>query len=1111
MVKKLLSLLSLCLFMAGAAFGQSGSLTGKVTDKSSGEALPGVNIFIPGLQRGAATDAQGKYTIDDIDYGTYTVRATYVGYKTYKKKITINQQTTTLNIQITSQTEKLNDVVVTAYGLTRQERSLTSSVQEVKGDQLAEAGNSDLVSSLAGKVAGVQIIGSPGSAIGGTSKIRIRGESGLSQSSPLIVVDGTPISNQSFSSQGRDLGNLAQDLNLDDIESVSVLKGAAAAAMYGNRAAGGVIVIKTKGGSVGERPFEVKYSNTTSVSQVSTLPNYQNKYAGGGTSSFIPYTPDGQLLDLQNGQYYIDKTGQPYNGQVDNALDYATDESWGPEMKGQMFRPWWSWYHADFTGDGKDDYGTSIPLEPHPNNVKNFYDNGVQETNSISISGGASNSSYRVTVKDANQQGVIPNSKLDKWYLDFNGSLAHSDKLTSKLSFNYVNTQSQGRPAQGYSPLPGNPTQSFNQWFHRNLDMSKLRQYQLPDGTYDTWNIISPSNPNPLYWNNPYFDVYQNVPHEDRDRFYGTYSLTYELTPNLQVAGKIHGDVYKFKTDDRVASGGLNQDWYATTNRDRREMNYEGSIQYQRDFNDWSVKGFLGGNYRDQTYNRVSQSTVGGLSVPNLYNISASSDRPNVSGYTQNKKVESVYGTVNLGYQDMVYADVTLRNDWSSALPQNNNSYLYYGFSGSFVFTELPIFQKQNILSFGKLRASYSQVGNDLSPYQIASTYNVQTPRGSNPALAVPNTRPNPNLKAAIKTDTELGLDLRFLKGRFRVDGTWYQSVSKNEILNLQVSPASGYSQALINAGKFTKKGVELQVNGTPVQNKDWNLDLTLNWSKTLSNKVNALDPRLTSRLLEKPTYFIGGSVIGLYAREGETWGKIIAPGYKRVNGQPEVASSGYFKGTFAEDPTVDHGTILPDWNGGFRANLSYKNFSFTAFLDFQKGGKFYSLTKLWNNYSGLGAETVGSNPLGNPIRDDVVDANGNVVSSVEMQNAGSNSGGVYVKGVDANGNAVEYLTNPKVYYLAQFYNKEQYIYDASYIKLRTVKLTYSLPTSLIAKTPLSGIDVSLFANDPLLIYATKMDLDPSIIQNHGNGFGWWEGGTVPGTRTFGATVNLTF
>ncbi len=1094
MLKRILSFFTFCL-VSISAFAQTGTLSGTVTEQSSGDALPGVNLYIVELDQGTATNAQGEYTISDIEYGTYTLRASFVGFNTTEQQITVDEAEETVNVQLTSQTQQLDDVVVTAFGLTREERAVSYSVQDVSGDDLTMASENNVVGSLAGKVSGVQVVGSPGAAIGGTEKIRIRGESGLSESNPLFIIDGTPISNTSFTLDNRDYGNLAQDLNLDDIESISVLKGASASALYGNRAADGVIVIETKGGDVGEQPVQVDFKNQTSIDRVYKLPKYQNTYAGGYSGELASYT-------------------DPETGENVPGLEYEADESWGPPMNGQMYRPWWSWYHGDFTGDGQDDYGTTIPLEPQPGNVRDFYNTGYRLSNSLAISGGSEKTSYRVSVEDMNQEGVMPSSKLDKTYLNFNGSLQHTDKMTSRVTFNYINTQAKGRPSQTYSPLQGNPTQMFNQWFQRQLSMDELKNYRLQsDGTVATWNLIDPTADDltPQYWDSPYFTTNENVPYDDRNRVYGNYALNYNITQNLQATAKLHADVYDFTVQDRIASGGLATDWYHVSKRSRREMNYEGSLQYQEDFQNFSVEGFLGANLRQERYQMVDEETSGGLSVPNLFNIEASVLRPNVTNRTEEKDVRSLYGTVNVGWKNTLYADITLRNDWSSALPESNNSYLYYGFSGSFIFTELDMFANIDWLTFGKLRASMAQVGSDLDPYQVRTSFNLQQPRESYAAMRMPQTRNNPNLEAAISTDYEGGFDLRFLEGRVRIDGTYYQSVSENEILNLQLSATTGYDQILVNAGKFTKTGLEFQLEGTPIQQNEWNLDLALNWGKLLTNRVDKLTDNLNSRLLDAASF--GPS---LYAREGEEWGKIISHGYERhANGEPVFNPE---TGGFKQATTVDQGSILPDWNGGFRLDVTYKNFSFGGFIEFQKGGQFYSVSKMFNNYAGLGAATVGTNVLGNPIRNPVVDESGDApvnsdgdeIPAIPLSQAGSNSGGMLIDGVDENGNQVEYLTSPGDFYLTEYLNETAYVYDASYIKLKSLRLQYTVPTDFVQSLPVRQASISVHAQNPLLLYSTLEDIDPSVIQEAGTDFGgWWEGGSVPGTRSVGFTVNL--
>jgi len=1092
MLKKLL--LSSLMYLAAVsfAFAQSSTVTGTVTDANSGEPIPQVNVFIVELQTGDATDIDGEYSISNVDHGTYTFRISSVGYTTIEREITVDGNNTTFDFELDADVRLLDDVVVTAFGVDREQRSIGYSVQDVNSEKLARVQQDNIVGAIAGKVAGVQVTGSTN--FGGSERIRIRGANGLSDGQPLFVVDGTPISNQSFvtnqggTTTGRDLGNLASDINLQNVESVSVLKGAAAAALYGNRAADGVILITTKNASMGEDiPLQVEYNHNTTFENVYILPEYQNEYAGGYTQSFIEYT-------------------DPRDGQTYNGLNYAADESWGPRMDGTMYRPWWSWFDHDFDGDGQNDYGTEVPLEPQENNVRDFFDTGVRMSNGLAITGGSSNASFRAGLTNTTNSGVVPNSQLDRTSLSFNGSLSHSDKFTSRIAFNYVNTATEGRPATGYSAVQGNSVQSFNQWFQRQLDMDKLRQYRAEDGTLMSWNIRSNTDLRPLYWDSPFFSINENMQNDDRDRIYGNYQLSYNVNDNIELQGKLHLDAYSFNVEDRIATGGLEQDWFYTAQRSRREVNYEAGLRYEEDFQDISFSGYFGGNILTQDYSSLQQQTSGGLSVPNFFNIDASIDRPTVSNYNEQKEVRSLFGTATIGYQDLVYLDLTGRNDWSSALPDDNNSFFYYGVSGSLVFTEFDMFSNQDVLSFGKLRASIAQVGNDLDPFRVFQTFNSGSPFGSLPTQSVPNTLFNPDLEPAISSDYEFGIDLRFLDGRLRTDVNYYNSVRENEILELDVSGASGYQSTLVNAGEFTTTGWEVAIGTTPVQTADWNVDIDLNWS-TSKSVVNELTEGIQRRLLETASFGIQ-----LFAVEGEEWGEAVTTGayggYLLDEEGRRIVNS---NGTYALESNKPLGNILPDWNGGFNLGVSYKDFSMGAFVEFQKGGKFYSISQMFGTYSGLTANTVGDNALGNPMRDPVVDSDGNVSSSVPLDQAGSESGGVLIEGVDTDGNEVAYLRNAANWGIDTFYNKEAWLEDASYIKLRELRFTYNLPVSLLDRTPISRAAVSLDMKNPLLIYSSTSGVDPSAIQNNSNGFGFWEGGGLPGTRSVGFNVNLNF
>jgi TonB-linked SusC/RagA family outer membrane protein len=1095
MFKNLLTLLAFAL-LSGSLYAQV-SISGTVTDAETGETLPSVNILITELSRGAATDVDGNYTVNNVPSGTYTVRATFVGYQTYSATLQVDNQNVDFDIALESDLIGLDDVVVTAFGVSREEKSLGYNVQSIKGEQLDKVDNPNIVTALAGKVAGIQVIGTPGSNIGGSEKIRIRGSNGLSDGQPLFVVDGTPITNDNSSllrndpsdnlskaGRGRDYGNLAQDINLSNVEDISVLKGAAAASLYGNRASNGVIFITTSKSKMGVQPIKVDFSNRTTFEIVYLLPEYQNEYAGGYNQDFL-------------------KCVDPIDNKTYNCLNYAADESRGPRMDGTLYRPWWSWFDADFDGDGVSDYGKEIPLTANPNNVKNFYDTGTRITNNIAISGGATNTAYRVSLNNSQVNGVIPGSELETTKLGFNGSLNHNDRFTSSISFNYANTQGENRPSQGYSPDDGNPSQSFNQWFQRQLDMDKLQTYVTPQGIA-SWNIRSHTNLSPLYWDSPYFTLNENFNNDDRDRLFGNYRLSYDVNKNINVIARIGLDTYDMTMESGRGSGGLELDNYSISQRTNREINYELTTNFEYDFSDVSIRGLVGGNVRYEEYSRVTQSTSGGLSTPNFFNIEASIDRPNATNYKYEKQVNSIYINSTLGYKDILYLDATARNDWSSVLPEDNNSYFYWSTSTSLVFTEFSVFDNLNFLSFGKLRASYGQVGADLEPYQIMKTYVTGVPYGSKPGQAVPNRLQNSSLEAAIKTTVEFGVDLRFLDGRLRTDINYYQEVDEDQILSLSVPGSSGYEETIINAGKFTTTGWEVVLGATPIQTRDWNVDFTVNF-QAYEAMVDELADGIDAYELED-AYF----GLDLFVETGKEWGILKTDGYygfEKINGQRVVGSNG----TWVRKPDAEFGSISPDWTGGFIADVNYKNFALSAAIDFQSGGLFHSISRQFTNYSGLGRETVGNNSLGNPIRDPIVDKDGNPLNTVLIQNAGSKSGGINVKGVDSDGNPVEYLTEQHTHFLQEFFIKEANIFDASYIKLREVKISYHFPSKVLSSTPIKKLALSVDFINPLLLYSTKSGIDPSNIQNGINGFSFWEGGATPNTRGVGFNVNLGF
>lgn len=1050
-MKKFTLVFTLVFFAMGSILAQR-TITGTVTE-DGGDPLIGASIMVKGTTTGAVTDIDGSYSIDVPASGSILVFS-YTGYGTQEIELTSSN---VVDVVLETSSEVFEEFTVTALGIEREKKSLGYAVQEVQGDAVTAVGDQNVVSALTGKVAGVQVISASGAQIGGSAKIRIRGANSLEGGSPLFVVDGTPISNANFSAsyRGNDWGNLASDINPEDIENISVLKGPAATAMYGNRGAGGVILITTKKGKK-RSGIGVTYSGTVTADKVYILPEYQNDYAGGYTLDFIP-------------------TVDPVDGQTYNAINYQADESWGPRIDGTMYRPWWSWY------PGTDDYGTQIPLQSNPDNVRDFFETGLTFNNSIAFAGGNDQTTFRVSFTNIQQSGVMPNSNLKRNNIGVNLSTKLTDKLTFGTNINFLDNKTSGRTAFGYVG-DFNPVMSFNQWFQRQLDINKLKDYKNPDGTFRSWNLRSATNLRPLYWDSPYFTVYENAPTDSRNRYFGNLSLSYEIMDGLRVAGFLRRDDYTFRNETRNASGGLSQDDYNEFVANGREDNYEILADFNKTFNKISVDANLGGNIRKNFYHSNSLGVNGGLNVPNLYNLKASTDRPTADSYMSEKEVRSIYGGANIGYNSTIFLGVTMRNDWSSALPENNNSYLYPSFSGSFVFSEL---MSSRILSFGKVRASYAQVGSDIGPYQTQFTYNAGTPFGSTPAFTLPNTLINEDLKPALSSSYEFGMELRFLNDRIGLDATYYNNDAEDQILTLTVPGASGFSAAIINAGLIRSNGFELALNLTPVQTNKVSWNIMLN-AATNNSEVVELADGLDNRQL--------GSTWGatVNAPVGEEWGQIIGRGfvYDDATGMKVINEDG----SFVRENNKYLGSILPDWTGGVRSIVDWNNFSINAFIEFQVGGQFYSVTKMFNAYSGLSSETVGLNDKGNPVRDPV-----------------DQGGGIRVDGVLADGTPATVYRDAQSHFKGLYGFIENWLYDASYVKFRELSVGYTFPKKVLQKTPIQNLKLSLVARNLWLIHSNVDGLDPSEIPPGSSQYVFFEDGQLPGVRSLGLNLRVGF
>ena len=1058
--KTLLTLLGIltCHFVSFAQI----TIRGKVTDAQN-VGIPGVSIMVKGSTTGASTIADGSYSIA-APSSANTLVFTSLGFAT--REITIAGRTQ-INVQLSSQENNLDDVVVTALGIKRSEKSVGYATQSVKGDNLTLTKEQNVIGSLAGKIAGVQVTGSSGASLGGTQKIKIRSVNSLTGGgSPLMVVDGTPIAQSNFSGgeNGVDYGNTSQDINPDDIESVNVLKGPAASALYGIRGQYGVILITTKKGAKGPKKVDISVNSAFTIDRIGNFMPLQNIYGVGNNQTF---------LTLANGQKYV-------NG---------NDESWGPKMDGTLVRKINSFYPLD------PEFGQLSPFVPQPNNIKDFFETGYNINNGISVTGGGENSNYRLSYTNAYTSGTIPNTFLKRNNLSLSSSLDITPKLTVGVNANYANNAGQ-RPTQGYQ---GSFTGAV-QWFQRNLDINTLRNYRYSDGTILNWNV-NPSTATglittnkPSDWNNPFFDAYEVLNNDTRDRIFGDINLSYQVLPELKLSGFLRSDMYFQTITHKEPLGGRLVDSYSVGKYQNKDNNYEFLAQFTKTINDFSVNVNAGANLYSTRFSQTYQATAGGLSSPNTYTIAASVDRPTSTSYLREKQVRSLYAMGSFGYKDTYFIDASIRNDISSALPKDNNSYWYPSVSGSFLFSNLL---KSKVLSYGKLRASYAMAGSDFAAYQTAFTYgfgsNYPATAGSINTLLVPDNLKNPNLKPSFANSYEAGIDLKFLNNRIGAEFTVYQQRNKNQVINLSVSGASGFDNTVVNAGLIENKGVELSLSGRPVQSKIFTWDAQFNFAHN-KNTIKELYPGINVYQLDLNTY--SSQTIYLNSSVNQSFGNLIGPGYRRDAATGKVLLGADNMPLF--DTAKDFGSVLPQFTGGMLNTFRIWKFDLSAMIDFQKGGQFFSWSKMLSAKSGQAEETAAINDKGFNVREPL-----------------ASGGGVKVNGISAaTGQEVTAYVDARTYYRTNLGTRiyDEWIYSASYIKLREISLGYNFDADFLKKTPFKGIKVALIARNPVMIWqAAPKGVDPSELSSGSSDISWIEKGELQTVRSFGVNLNLKF
>jgi TonB-linked SusC/RagA family outer membrane protein len=1065
--------------MVEFTLAQTIEITGTVTSADDGSSIPGASVSVKGTTLGTITDMNGTYHIKVPD-NAETLVFSFVGMQTKEVAIEGKKQ---IDIALTTDNVAVDEVVVTALGISREKKALGYAVQEVSGEELTKAKDQNIVNSLSGKVAGVQVTSASG-AIGSSSRITIRGNSSFSSNEPLFVVDGVPVSNYSSEVDqwgGVDYGNGASDLAPENIESITILKGANAAALYGMQAGNGVILITTKKAK-GKDGFLVQLNASVTFSDAYVIPNYQNKYGQGYSGSEYMYNNSGTSLSYQdwaaeNSFTYVDGNGG-------GVYDYM-DESWGPRMDiGLKF--------AQFDSPVVDGEYQPTDWVSHPDNVKDFFETGVTYDNSVAVQNASEKGSTRLFLSRQDITGTIPNTDLDKTTASLSGRLTPNNKVTIQGNMTYTQSQSDNLPGQGYSA--NNVMQSIGGWFGRQVNMASLKE------NWNTYNKDgNPYNWNSNYHNNPYWTVNKNTNSMLKDHVYGNMSADYKLAKWVSVMGRIGVDWYQLKKKSVNADGSIGiQDGgsFSQSKTYARDFNADLMFNFDKKITeDLGVTGTLGANYRDWVYD-YTYLKASSLTVPDLYNINNVSGSISADQSDKHFTTNSVFGSASFEYKGFLYLDLTGRNDWTSTLEDGYRSFFYPSVTASWLLTEsLPI--KSDLLSFAKLRASWAQVGNGTDPYKTSMVYTAIDPYNGTTPFRLPTTSPPVILKPEEVTSTELGVELKFLRNRIGINATYYDKVTKNQIMDIDVSDASGYDAIAINAGEIENSGVELELNGQILKSKKGlNWDMTINWAKN-KNRVNKLYEDIDK-------YDISSSwgSVTIEAVPGESFGIIKGYGFLKDGNGAIITDGGLPQ---PGNSPEEIGKIMPDWTGGINNSFRWRNFSASFLIDMRWGGDIFSVTDWFGGMAGLTEETAQM-----ASRSGVEGSNIREVGLVVGQDVLKD-----YKVVDESGATNTTVVSAQDYYESYWGLEKQGIIDGSFIKLREITFGYSIPASILEKTGfLKTADISFVGRNLALLWTHKSNdvhIDPETA------FGTTEKGMgleqyqLPATRNLGFKVSLTF
>ena len=1073
------------LFLLALAIGviqgaaQVTTVRGIVTTEEDGEPVIGASVIVKGTSLGTVTDVNGRFELSGLPPSATRLLISYISLMA--KEVAIAPQ---VSVTLKSDTHLLDEVVVTALGISREKKALGYTAQEVKQDALVQGKDNNLLNSLSGKIAGVRITNTQGDV--GSSRIVIRGETSIAgENQPLFIVDGIPVDNSQLNarSSGRDFKNAIADLNPEDIKTLTVLKGPNAAALYGARAAHGAIVITTKGGDKRQKGIGITLHSSTQVSFVATLPEFQNLFGQGAGGRFS----------------YVDGKGAGVNDGV--------DESWGPRLDIGLLIPQ---FDSPLDADGNR---VATPWVSHPNNVRDYFRMGISTNNGISVARGDDKYQFRVGYNYEKQVSIVPDAGTNKTNISLNTDYHLAKWIVVGATANYIVYTAPSLPGSatpsGSNVRSNSPMLQFL-WFGRQVDTNSLKA----DYTRN-WNSS--------YYDNPFWSASYNTQSQERHRLIGDLHAEFRLTDGLNVRFRTSTDWYNDRRKSKVkwgsAGAGSPYGSYAEDAYTVKENNTEVLATYIKQLNkNWGIDALLGFNVRNKQYENNYQAAPR-LAVADLYTLTNSRDPLTSSNDFYRLRQYGLYGSIQLDYRRWAFLNITGRNDWSSTLPVDNNSYFYPSVTASVLLSE-AFGWRSKAVNYLKIRGGWSQVGADANPYQLATVFTSETAFNGNPLQSSSTIGMNPNLKPEKTSSIEAGFEAAFWDNRLCLDFTYYKTDSRNQILKLATTAASGYTSQVRNAGHIRNRGYEIQLGAVPIQTSKgfrWNLDL--NYGANSSKVVKLDDEGLIT------SYRLYSSGIQILASVGEAYGTLFGTSYVRdANGNVVVEANGLPK-ISTTNKTL--GKFTPDWTGGISNTFSYRSLSLSFLIDASVGGSIFSNTNKTGKYTGVLANTLSGRDaehgglwyytaaMGNNVRlpespSYSVSSDGLYYAQVNGQSTRVYQDGIMVEGVTESGSKNEEVVSAEKYYHRIYSIAEANVYDASYVKLREVALSYRLPRLWTQKLHLQEASVTLTGRNLWTIYKSVPNIDPESALTTGNAQGV-EAYSLPTTRSFGVNLSVKF